>query len=190
MGKWFDPFGAKTTSASARAINEEQIKLAREQMAFQERMSNTAHTREVADLRKAGLNPILSANKGASSPPGAMATLQNPEEKTVTARAMQRQWESNLIATGSSAFQSMMAGIKSYQEGRSAKADADFKDSWLNRYVYRHMDKLANYGTTATQMYRDIQSGKFPFATQTTTRQGQRNGQPFFENVSRSVERK
>jgi len=58
----------------ANAANAQQ---ASDQMAFQERMSSTAHQREVEDLKKAGLNPILSANAGASTPAGSMATMEN-----------------------------------------------------------------------------------------------------------------
>lgn len=50
---------------------------AREQMAFQERMSGSSHQREVQDLLAAGLNPALSANSGASTPVGASSTPQN-----------------------------------------------------------------------------------------------------------------
>lgn len=79
----FGAFGAVLGTAAnmfmQNRANQNARDMANKQMDFQRDMSDTAHQREVADLQAAGLNPILSANGGASSPAGASAPVQAPQ---------------------------------------------------------------------------------------------------------------
>jgi len=60
------------SNAKAMQFSAEQARINRE---FQERLSNTAHQREIKDLISAGLNPVLSTKyAGASTPSGASAS--------------------------------------------------------------------------------------------------------------------
>jgi hypothetical protein len=90
MAPWLiGALGSLGTSALSQAS-------ANRKMRFEQDLSNTAHQRQMADLKQAGLNPILSANLGgASTPSGAQANIDNPVHSALaTNRAEQ---EVNLL---------------------------------------------------------------------------------------------
>lgn len=75
MGLLGNVLGSIGGSAVSSLLGQKEARRNRKYQAY---MSNTAHQREVNDLRAAGLNPVLSAGgMGASTPHGAMAPISD-----------------------------------------------------------------------------------------------------------------
>lgn len=132
-------FGAK----GARDANQANLQIAREQMDFQERMSNTSYQRAVQDLQAAGLNPMLAYSQGGSSTPsGASTTFQN-----------------ELGGAVASAMQGMQLAI-GLEQARKTAAETKQVEAVTGKVISETMDQQLNTAFLKSQIDKLVQDAR------------------------------
>ncbi|WNK12590.1 MAG: DNA pilot protein [Microvirus sp.] len=158
--------GAFSNAKSIQDTNDAQIGEANKQMAFQERMSNSAYQRAVEDMRKAGLNPALAyQNGGASAPSGAMASLQAPQKGAVGAGLMST---AKSIATGIPEIQNTQSQTQlnkantEVAENQSQKITANAQESRNNAQYTKQLEAKAKADTERAKADARVAKAKAP----------------------------
>jgi len=80
IGAAADLIGGHSAKKAQQKANQQNIALQRENQAWEEKMSNTSWIRGSADMRAAGLNPMLAYSQGGASTPNTSAATVSPAD--------------------------------------------------------------------------------------------------------------
>lgn len=133
---------------------------------WEQMMSDTAHQRETQDLLKAGLNPILSANNGASTPTGATATEGEMQTALKQQKAQFKQDKRLMSMQLDNAMEiaNMQNAMSKYSIDKSydAQMKGQAMDKWQTTYNASLQKWLAKYNgkLTKKQMKNAIKIAK------------------------------